>query len=268
MGPKDPIGKILCEKKKINQEQLGKALDHSAKRGKRLASSLLEMGIAGEEDLIKVLVEQQGTPGIDLAKSIVALKFLDVIPEDVALKSTILPIFVNADQVWLAMADPNDQQIIDEVQFVTGKKVETYVALEARLKTGISEAYALKKRDSSIKFIRGERASFPGNQEKSDGYLAVVTKKLPDPDVSIPEDEELVTIEVRTEDEVEPDIVEAAPIVKKDQADPIDEIDEASPIILIVDDEPDIVRILQKALTSAGFRVASASRGLEALPAK
>ncbi len=46
---------------------------------------------------------------------------------------------------------------------------------------------------------------------------------------------------------------------------PVPEPLRSAPMILVVDDEPDIVRLLEKALTAEGYRVASASRGLEAL---
>lgn len=46
---------------------------------------------------------------------------------------------------------------------------------------------------------------------------------------------------------------------------PTPEPPRGAPMILVVDDEPDIVRLLEKALTVEGYRVTSASRGLEAL---
>jgi DNA-binding response OmpR family regulator len=268
LSPKEPIGKILCEKKKITQDQLGEALERSQQSGEKLASSLLEMGVAGEEDLLNALIEQHGMPGIDLSKSVIPLSSLDLIPESVAEGARILPLHVTSDEVVLAISDPGNQNAIDEVEFVTGKKVRPYVVLDARLKNSIKAAYALKKRGGNDKYFRGDQAVLPGDQEFPDGYLHIVSKELPEPDVSIPpepippespNDEELITIEVSSDDEIVPGLPESAmvsPAVTGEQA---------GQTILVVDDEPDIVNILQKALASAGFRVISASRGLEAL---
>jgi len=255
MAQRSPIGKILLEKKQIGRDELGRALEHQKKEGGRLASSLLSLGLAGEQDLLEALGEQLGLPALDLSKSIIALKNLDMIPEEVAKQATILPVRVEQDRIVLAMASPDDQQTVDEVQFVTGKKVEGWVVLEARLNNVIREAYALHKRDPSIQFYRGERSGSPENPEDPGGFLAVITQQLPEPDVSIDtDDEELITIEVSTSDEILEEMQTGAG-------------QDDSKTVLVVDDEPDIVRLLEKALTAEGFDVISASKGLEALQA-
>jgi len=255
LAQKTPLGKILLEKKKIDQDGLGKALEHQQKKGGRLASSLMELGLAGEEDLLLALGEQLGLPAVDLSKSIIALKNVGIVPEPVAVENNILPVAADEDRVILAMANPGDQRTIDEVQFVTGRKVEAYVVLEARLKKVIREVYATLKRDPATKFYHGERASFPNDQEDPEGYMAYVAQQLPEPDVDIEAEEELITIEVSLTDEVEEDGEEVAP--EKD----------GQRSVLVVDDEPDIVRLLEKSLAAEGFNVITATRGLEALQA-
>jgi DNA-binding response OmpR family regulator len=256
VAQKTPLGKILLEKKKIDQDGLGKALEHQQKKGGRLASSLMELGLAGEEDLLLALGEQLGLPAVDLSRSIIALQHIEIIPEPVAVENNILPVLSDEDNVILAMANPGDQRTIDEVQFVTGRKVEAYVVLEARLKKVIREAYAIRKRDPSVKFYHGERSSFPDGKEDPDGFMAYVTQQLPEPDVDIEAEEELITIEVSLTDEVEVDEGEEAAPAADDQR-----------TVLVVDDEPDIVRLLEKSLTAEGFKVITATRGLEALQA-
>ncbi len=258
VAEKTPLGKILLEKKQIDQEGLGKALEHQQKQGGRLASSLMELGLAGEEDLLLALGEQLGLPAVDLSRSIISLKHLDIIPEQVAVDNSIMPVLSDEERVVLAMANPGDQRTIDEVQFVTGRKVEAYVVLEARLKKVIKEAYATHKRDPSVKFYHGERASFPDGQEQPEGYMAYVSEQLPEPDVSIDAEEELITIEVSLTDEIE--------AAREEPSGAAGEGDDRR-TVLVVDDEPDILRLLEKSLTSEGFRVITASRGLEALQA-
>jgi DNA-binding response OmpR family regulator len=256
VAQKTPLGKILLEKKKIDQDGLGKALEHQQKKGGRLASSLMELGLAGEEDLLLALGEQLGLPAVDLSRSIIALHHIEIIPEPVAVENNILPVLSDEDNVILAMANPGDQRTIDEVQFVTGRKVEAYVVLEARLRKVIREAYAIRKRDPSVKFYHGERSSFPDGKEDPNGFMAYVTQQLPEPDVDIEAEEELITIEVSLTDEVEVDEGEEAAPAADDQR-----------TVLVVDDEPDIVRLLEKSLTAEGFKVITATRGLEALQA-
>lgn len=252
MTNKAPIGKILIEKKKIDEDGLSRALDRQKLSGDRLASSLLELGLAGEEDLLGALGEQLGLPAVDLSASVIPLGHLDLIPQQVAEQSKVMPLTVEENRVGLAMANPDDQQTIDEVSFVTGKKVDPFVVLESRLKKVIREAYALHKRDPGIRFYQGERGMFPDNQESPEGYIAVIAQQLPEVEVPVEPDEELITIEVSAEDEI-----------------PVQggtgQAEDAQQTVLVIDDEPDIVRLLEKSLTAEGFRVVSATRGLQAL---
>src|SRR5450432_4854711 len=47
------------------------------------------------------------------------------------------------------MANPREKKVIDELEFVTGKKVYPYVALDAALSHVIEEAYGRKARGDS-----------------------------------------------------------------------------------------------------------------------
>lgn len=252
MADKMPIGKILLQQRKISQEELGRALERQQRQGGRLVSNLLALGLAGETDLLRALGEQLGVPAVDLASSAIALKNLEAVPEKVALDTGIVPLQVDEERVLLGMANPLDQQVIDEVSFVTGRKVEPCVVIEARLKQVIREAYALHKRDPNIPFYQGERCGPVDVESNPDGLVAILAQELPEPDVSIAPDEELISIEVSTSDEILEEMAE-----DQDQG--------AS--ILVVDDEEDIVRMLEKALQKDGFRVLVARRGLEALQA-
>ena len=252
MSEKRPIGKILLEQKKLDQQDLGQALEHQQLKGGKLASNLLDMGVVNEPDLLRALSEQLGIPAVDLSQSIIPLNILDVIPEKVARDANILPIALDQDHISLAMANPTDKLTIDEINFVTGRKVEPYVAVEARLRQIISQAYSLRSRDKSILYYKGETATWPQGEEHPNGHLALISHTLPDPGVAITPDEELITIEVSADDEIPSD----SPAV-----------DQSGALILVVDDEEDIVRLLQNSLIANGYRVQTASRGLEALQA-
>jgi DNA-binding response OmpR family regulator len=249
---KTPIGKILIEKKKINPVQLGQALKRQLSSGGRLASNLLDLGIAKEEDLLGALGEQLGIPTVDLTRSVIPLAAIKFIPENVALDAKILPLKIEEDRIFLAVSDPENKKTLDEVSFVTGRKVEAYVALEARLVKVIHDAYDLIRRDPNAVFYRGEHAAEPAAGEDTNGRLSVIAQPLPKPDIEVVPDEELVTIEVSTSAKVLAEVSKPEPL-------PV------TPLVLVVDDEPDIVKLLEKALTTEGYRAISASRGLEAL---
>src|SRR5688572_20604364 len=143
-GPKKQIGRILLQQRALSAEQLDRAL--AEQRGGRLASRLAEDGTISDVAALKALSEQHGIPGIDLSQICVRLDDLELLPREIAEKHLILPVLVRDDRLFIAMANPREKKVIDELEFVTGKKVYPYVALEGPLAAVIEEAYEKKTR--------------------------------------------------------------------------------------------------------------------------
>ncbi|RME25518.1 MAG: response regulator [Deltaproteobacteria bacterium] len=250
MQRKKPIGKVLIEKQAVDSRSIGAALQRQTESGGRLASNLLEMGLAAEEDLLAALSDQLGLPAVDLSRSILVLENLDIVPREVAEQSGIIPLKVEEERILLGMVDPRDEKTISEIQFVTGKKVEPYVVLQARLSNVIQQAYPLRKRDPNEKYYVGPRVDEQQRRSVEGVYLAVVSGDVPSPDMDVEPEEELILVEVAEEDDGD---AQGA----RDSS--------AGPLVLVVDDELDILRMLEKALRSDGFEVITAQKGLEAL---
>ena len=145
---KKPLGKILLQQKLISQRDLDTALREQTHqpfdKPQPLASRLIGHGVVSEVDALRALSEQHGVPGIDLTQIAVLLEHLDLIPREIAEAHLILPALVKDDRIFLAMATPGDRRVIDELEFVTGKKVYPYVAVSTTLEKTIREAYDLK----------------------------------------------------------------------------------------------------------------------------
>ncbi len=145
---KRPLGKILLQRKLVSQQEL----EASLKAQKRsatpmpLASALVDDGKVDEIAALRALSEQHGVPGMDLTQIAIALEQLDVVPREVAETHRILPVLVRGDRIFLAMADPHDKRVVDELEFVTGKKVYPYIAVQSTLLRTIAEAYEAKAR--------------------------------------------------------------------------------------------------------------------------
>jgi CheY-like chemotaxis protein len=266
---KKQLGKILLKQRLVTPDELDSLLkEQKAHPGSRLASTVERAGKVPGKELLKALSEQHGLPGIDLAQVVVPLENLRWIPTDVAKRHSILPVLVKDDRIFLAMADPRDKRIIDEIEFVTGRRVFPYVALHDLLQEVIEEAYRL--------LDLGE-AHYIGSQVPAE-YLAslgiaaspveaeppptpaglVVDRAMPAPKM---DDDELGLRELQARArEGEPFHSQVAPLPTA----PTKERD-AKPKVLVVDDEDDIRKLLKRVLTQKGYVVVEASKGLEAL---
>ncbi len=144
MSEKKQLGRILLKQKAVSPEQLDRALE--APGGGRLASKLMEEGAISGLTALKALSEQYGIPGLDLEQVCVKLADLDLLPREIAERHLILPVLSRGERLFVAMANPREKKVIDELEFVTGKRVYPYVALESPLAHTISEAYSRKAR--------------------------------------------------------------------------------------------------------------------------
>src|ERR1700722_8286646 len=144
---KKPLGRILIKQKLVSEQQINTALcdqhkDHGDKRP--LASQLTDSGVLQEVDALRALSEQHGVPGIDLGQIALLLEHLAVVPREMCESHQILPVLLRGDRIFLAMANPKDKRVIDELEFVTGKKVYPYIALTGALSRTIVAAYDAK----------------------------------------------------------------------------------------------------------------------------
>src|SRR5262245_39965313 len=142
MSEKKQLGKILLRQRALTPEELERALAEN--KGGRLASRLAASGAISDVAALKALSEQHGIPGIDLGQICLRLEDLELLPREIAEKHLILPVLVREDRLFIAMANPRERQVLDELEFVTGKKVYPYVALDLVITKVIQEAYTLK----------------------------------------------------------------------------------------------------------------------------
>jgi CheY-like chemotaxis protein len=277
MPEKKQLGKILLQQRALTQEQLERAL--AQRGGGRLASRLAEDGVISDVAALKALSEQHGIPGIDLSQLALKLEDLDLLPREIAEKHVILPILVREDRLFVAMANPSETKVIDELEFVTGKKVYTYVALETQLARVIDEAYAKKARGEEyyvaprcprdvlekLGIDATGRSSLPPEPEEFAPLDAPPAAPAYDaPGVVMDDAAGRISRSAEVEDSGFGDTSRDLSVVADLPGNLIGPRSETK-TVLVVDDEEDIRRLLKRLLSGRGFRVIEADKGLRAL---
>ncbi|HVY44321.1 MAG TPA: response regulator [Minicystis sp.] len=147
---KKPLGRILLKQRAVTQPELDRALAEPSGPGHApLATRLIEAGAITEIAALKALSEQSGVPGIDLSQVCIRLSDLGIVPRELAQRHKLIPVLVREDRVFVAMAAPTEKRVIDEIEFVTGKRVFPYIALAGPLLRVIQAAYDMKDRGES-----------------------------------------------------------------------------------------------------------------------
>jgi type IV pilus assembly protein PilB len=135
------IGELLVKESLLTAEQLRKARDEAKSGGGRLGAQITKLGFLQENELSEFVARQYGVPDINLDDFEIDPAVISLIPEEVALKHTVLPVNRAGSTLILATADPSNIFAIDDIKFLTGYNVEVVVAAEEQIKRGIDRYY-------------------------------------------------------------------------------------------------------------------------------
>ena len=135
------LGELLVKKNYITPDQLKKALEDQSLKGGRLESALIRSGYIKEDELLSFLSAQYRVPSIKISKIEVNPNVIKLIPSSISKKYFIIPINRVGPKLTLAMADPSNIIVIDEIKFMTGFNVEPVVASETEIIDAIKKYY-------------------------------------------------------------------------------------------------------------------------------
>jgi type IV pilus assembly protein PilB len=137
----DRIGEILVRDGLINRVQLDKALEDARANGTRVGYSLVKLGFVGDQDLALALSRQHRLPAVDLDRVKLDPKLVKLVPGDLAMRHHVLPLRRVGRTLTVAMANPGDLGVIDDLKFITRFDIEVVIAGEMSLRKIIEREY-------------------------------------------------------------------------------------------------------------------------------
>ncbi len=215
------LGELLIKRNYITPEQLKKAMDEQKLKGGRLESNLVKLGYVKEDELLSFLSAQYRVPSVKISKMEVNPAVIKLIPSSISKKYFIMPINRIGPKLTLAMADPSNIVVIDEIKFMTGFNVEPVVASETEIIDAIKKYYGGGGSVAGMGSVSFQAADYDLEDEKGNVRLDGIA--LDDDFVDVDDFDKLVHGAV---DNVE---------VVEGQTNPMEEsIDMEGPIIKIV----------------------------------
>jgi len=139
------MGEILLEKELVTEDQLLNALNEQKTTRYRLGSLLIISALVSVEDIGEILSEKYQVPHIDPDAIDIEDDVIKTIPVEVARQLRCLPLYRFGSTITLAMVDPFDIKVIDEIKFLTGFQVEPVVAPEYSILECITKHYGSGK---------------------------------------------------------------------------------------------------------------------------
>lgn len=161
------LGEAMVKEGLITNDVLAKALERQIIFGGRLGTNLVEMGVINEETLAKFLARVLRVPYAEPASfEDVDADVLDAMPKELAEKYTAFPIKRERNRLHLAMKDPNDMVVVDELRFIVGLDIRPYIASEMRIVFALEKYYGIK-RDLRYVAVKGEEHTFDSHPGKA-----------------------------------------------------------------------------------------------------
>jgi type II secretion system protein E len=137
------LGEILVQKGLITNEQLEMALRQQKKTGQFLGSTLVKLGFIKELDVIPVLAEQLNVEYVRLEDLRIDPGVIEKVPAKFACHYKLIPISFQTSLLTIAVTDPMDVHMTDDIKLLLNLEVKTVLAGENDILDAIKKYYGI-----------------------------------------------------------------------------------------------------------------------------
>jgi hypothetical protein len=141
--PKKRLGELLLEAGAIDEAMLQSALGHQRRWGGRLGQALLDLKLVPEPAVVEALARSLGFEvarlgelepyALDQAKKLVG--------RDFAQRNNVFPMAADTSTITVAMSDPTNLALTDELRFRTGRRVKVCIGGDREIAEAIRTHY-------------------------------------------------------------------------------------------------------------------------------
>ncbi len=148
-GPRyQRLGEILIERKKIEPDELDRALELQLERGDKLGKILVDMGLIAQRDVLVALSDQMGVPLITIEGPPPSAPEIESLSHRFLRQCRAYPIGLVESTLTVAMADPMDFETIAAIRAFTGFQLSIVLAAEQEVLDAIEKYYGETERES------------------------------------------------------------------------------------------------------------------------
>ncbi|MCX6999613.1 MAG: type IV-A pilus assembly ATPase PilB [Candidatus Sumerlaeota bacterium] len=187
------LGEMLVKENIIRQDDLEKALKKQEEDNTSLGRVIVDMGLASEWEMAAAIGKQLNVPFITLSHYEIDHLVLESIPEEIVRKYKIVPVDKTGDTLTVALSDPSNIYLQDELRLLTKCKIIPVISFESDIMEAINQYYSGSKNqgskfDEMLKDITDqeqeslpdeENVEFQGEQTQDDDDLSVDVDDAP-----------------------------------------------------------------------------------------
>ncbi len=141
--PRKRLGELLLEAGVIDAAQLQAALGHQRQWGARLGQALVDLKLVAEADVVQALSRKYGyeVARLDALQPYSLQQALRLVPREFAVRNNVLPMAADPGAITVAMSDPTNLSVVDELRFRTGRRVRICVGGDREVAAAVRQHY-------------------------------------------------------------------------------------------------------------------------------
>ncbi|HLD36172.1 MAG TPA: ATPase, T2SS/T4P/T4SS family [Planctomycetota bacterium] len=141
MSPRRLLGQILKEMEVVSESQIKQAMLIQNQKGGAIGNILIQLGYATEEEVLLALGAQVGMEVINLEEAEISKDIIGKIPSSMARSYKIIPVKFDNNILTVAMFNPLNINILDDLRFTLGCAIKGALSDEASLNKAIDKYY-------------------------------------------------------------------------------------------------------------------------------
>ncbi|MGH7180167.1 MAG: GspE/PulE family protein [Tepidisphaeraceae bacterium] len=125
-----PLGQVLLAKGLIKSDQLDRALEEQKRNGhqKLLGEILVELRFCTEDQITEALAQAYGVPYARISPRVTDPKVIPILPKEFLEKHQILPLFLVEGVLTVAVPEPANVFLLEEIERLSGYQVQLVAA--------------------------------------------------------------------------------------------------------------------------------------------
>jgi type IV pilus assembly protein PilB len=135
------LGEVLVRRGAISRDQLAHALERQPLARRPIGRVIVDLRYATDETVQRAVAEQHGLPFLDLERASIDRRVARVVNRAYARRHRVLPLTRAGATIIVAMVDPGEREIIDELRRLTASSIEVVVTSEVGFHRALRRAY-------------------------------------------------------------------------------------------------------------------------------
>ncbi len=138
---KKRLGEVLRERGHISPADLNKAIEDQQGKLIHLGELMLDRGLVAKSELAAALTEITHVPYVDCENLEIEPEVLSLLPRAIAKRCCVLPIHCQGTKLVVAMAEPQNLQVLDELRFSTGMDIIPRLSFRTEISKAVDKSY-------------------------------------------------------------------------------------------------------------------------------